>query len=542
MEETLRNRFDSAESAEISVNIPWMTVVGADFFVKFMEENDLYSIASSDVPDDRIAHAFQKSQLPVELVGDLRSVAQQIQTPLAIRSSSLLEDALYRPFAGVYATKMIPNNSPSVDTRFQRLVEAIKFVYASTFFKSAKAYIRSIDEETTAEKMAVIIQKVVGHRRGDRFYPNISGVARSYNYYPVGHARREEGVVDLALGLGKTVVDGGLTWSFCPAYPKAPPPFNSIDHMLKSTQTKFWAVNMGKPPVYDPIRETEYLLESGLSEAYYDDTLRFVASTYVPQSDRIVPGVGHNGPRIIDFAPILALNEIPLNDLVKELLTICEEIVGNEVEIEFALNLDPKGEQPPSFGFLQVRPMVVMNESLEVSSGQVEEGEVLLASKKVLGSGRREDIEDIVYVRMDTFEPKFTPIIANELEKLNNALADERRPYLLIGFGRWGTSDPWRGIPITWDQISWARVIAEVDLPGMEADFSQGSHFFHNLTGFKVSYFSADHAGEHGIDFEWLEEQQEIAGTQYVRHVRTSRPLIVRIDSRGGRGVILRHG
>ncbi|MCP4676769.1 MAG: hypothetical protein GY854_14895 [Deltaproteobacteria bacterium] len=542
IEETLRSKFDAERFLKISVGIPRMTVIAADFFTAFMEQNDLHSIAYSDLPDDRIAHAFLKADLPAELVGDLRSIASQVRVPLAVRSSSLLEDALYRPFAGVYATKMIPNNQPDVDTRYRKLVEAIKFVYASTFFKNAKKYIQSIDEDPRAEKMAVIIQEMVGQQFGDRFYPNLSGVARSFNFYPYGHAQPEDGVVDLALGLGKTVVDGGQVWSYCPTFPKSPPPYNNTCDILKNTQTEFWAVNMGKPPAYDPIRETEYMVQHGLSEADYDSTLRFVASTYKPSSDRIVPGVGSDGPRVIDFAPILVLNDIPLNYLVGELLVACEEALKTDVEIEFAMTFSRDGGLPAQLGFLQVRPMVVSSESMDIPLERLDENDVLVATEKALGNSRREDIEDIVYVRPSTFDTKSTNLIADELEKINSSLGRERRPYLLIGFGRWGTSDPWRGIPVTWDQVSWARVIVEAQIPGVQTDMSQGSHFFHNLTSFKVSYFSFPQRGKHDIDFNWLRSQREITKTSFVRHVRSAHPLSIRVDGRSGRGIILRHG
>ena len=264
---------------DILINIPTLTVITTDYFDLFMKQNDLYDIVFSNKRDDLIAHAFQKADLPVQLVGDLRALVQDVHTPLAIRSSSKLEDAMYEPFASVYATKMIPNNQPGVDLRFKKLVESIKYVYASTFFKGASNYMKATHHNTLDEKMAVIIQEVVGFRYGDRFYPNISGVARSYNFYPTGHAKPEDGVVDLALGLGKAIVDDANAWSYSPAYPKTNPPYNSIGDLLKQTQTEYWAVNMGKPPAYDPIKETEYMLKYNLGDAEYDGTLRYIAST-----------------------------------------------------------------------------------------------------------------------------------------------------------------------------------------------------------------------------------------------------------------------
>ncbi len=542
IEHILRQHFGDRSEREIAVVIPRMFVVGADFFVEFMEQNHLYDIAYSDRSDDRIAHAFLKAHLPPKLVGDLRTVADRSRLPLAIRSSSLLEDALYRPFAGVYATKMVPNNQPGADVRFRKLREAIKFVYASTYFKAAKRYVNSIDEEIASEKMAVIIQDVFGQNLNRRFYPNVSGIARSYNFYPTGHAKATDGVVSLALGLGRTIVDGGRVWTYSPAYPRTPPPFNDVKDMFKQTQTAFWAINMGKPPAYDPIHETEYLTKAGLSDAEYDNTHIFTASTFVPESNRIVPGVGQAGPRIINFARILELNEPPLNELLKELMTACEDAIGAEVEIEFAAVLDNKKGIPAKLGFLQVRPMVVMKGQIDLPPERLSEEDVLVATESALGNHFIDDVHDIVYVCQETFETSHTEPVAIELEAINATLKKDRKPYVLIGFGRFGTSDPWRGIPVRWSQISAVRALVEVELPGMETDLSQGSHFFHNVTAFKVSCFSVPMSSPYKIDWEWLENQTEIQRTRFVRHVRTSSPLTLQIDGANGRGVILKNG
>ena len=370
---------------DLTANIPTLTVVTTEIFDMFMKQNDLYEIACSDTRDDLIAHAFQKAFLPVQLVGDLRALVQQVHTPLAIRSSSMLEDAMFEPFASVYATKMIPNNQPDADTRFRKLIEAIKFVYASTFFKAAGNYMKSTHHATIDEKMAIVIQEVVGTRFGDRFYPHISGVARSYNFYPTGHAKPNDGVVDLAIGLGKAIVDDGKAWSYSPAYPRSNPPYNSINDLLKQTQTEFWAVNMGKPPVYNPIEESEYLARFNLTDSEYDKTLRCLASTYSPQDDRINIGTGIKGPRILDFAPILKTNQLPLNELLKTLLQVCEDTLGSLVEIEFAMTLDQKQCAPANFGFLQVRPMVVSQAEVEVSISDLTDDKALVASESVLG-------------------------------------------------------------------------------------------------------------------------------------------------------------
>lgn len=540
--DVLASRLDPREFPGLTVAIPDLLVLATDVFDAFMAQNDLWPVARGDGSDEEIAHAFQRGRLPVEYVGDLRALIAQTRVPLAVRSSSLLEDAMFEPFAGVYATKMIPNNQPETDARFQRLVEAIKFVYASTFFRGARAYRRATRAPDAEEKMAVVVQEVVGRRFGERFYPHVAGVIRSWNFYPTGAARPEEGVVDLALGLGKTIVDGGRAWTYSPAHPAAAPPFASAAARLKQTQTRFWAVNMGRPPAFDPIRETEYLVEAGLSEAEYDGALDWLVSTYDAESDRLVLGAGRPGPRVVDFAPLLQLDELPLNALVRRLLPACEEAVGQKVEIEFALSLDPRGEDPARFGFLQVRPMVVSQAEVDVADEELGSEAALVASEQVMGNGLVETIRDVVYVRPEAFEAAATRRIAGELEELNRPLAADGRPYLLLGFGRWGSSDPWLGIPVEWSQIAGARAIVEATLPEMNVERSQGSHFFHNITSFQVFYFQVHHAGPHRVDWAWLDGQPAAAQTEHCRRVSLAIPLTVKVDGRTGRGVILRGG
>jgi len=536
----LAAEFDASDET-LMIGVPHLTVLATDVFDAFMERNDLDSIAFSDAPDDRIAHAFQRADLPVEVVGDLRALASTARTPLAVRSSSLLEDALFRPFAGVYETKMTPCNQPDPAQRYQRLLEAIKFVYASTYLSTAQDYIRAAGEDPRREKMAVILQQIVGTRHGDRFYPDLSGVCRSYNYYPVGRGRPEEGVVQLALGLGKSIVDGGLSWSYCPARPRSPPPFGSVGDLLKNTQTRFWAVNLGPAPEYDPIVETEYLVHSDLAAAEYDATLGFVASTYDARSDRLYPGVGRSGPRALNFAPLLEQNRFGFNQVVPRLLAACERALLAAVEIEFALTLPhPAGPDRARFGFLQVRPMVVSQTQVEVSEEELNGSDVLVASISGMGNGTDESIADVVYVRPETFDARHTPAIARALQESNVRLMGEGRPYLLIGFGRFGSSDPWLGIPVNWGQIAGARAIVEAGLPGLFVEPSQGSHFFHNLSSFEVSYLTVPVGALRGIDFEWLDRQAAVSETEFVRHVRLAAPLLLRVDGRTGRGVIRR--
>ncbi len=533
IEEVVKAEFRPADFPQIEFCIPTLATICTDIFDAFMERNRLHEIAFSDLPDERIAHAFQQAELPFEALGPLRSLVSEHHTPLAIRSSSLLEDALYLPFAGVYTTKMTPNNQFSVDDRFNKLVEAIKLVYASTYFKSAKDYIRATQHDTRAEKMAVTIQQVIGKPFGKRFYPEVSGVARSYNYYPMGRARPEEGVVSLALGLGKTVVEGGITWTYSPAYPKVDPPYRAVRELLKQTQTEFWAINLGDPPEYDPINEAEYLLLENIAVAEADSALRYLASTYNAYSDRLTPGVASAGARVLTFAPLLVLEELPFNTFICLLLEICQKALQGPVEIEFAMTLNPH-----RFGFLQVRPMAVFSEEVVIKAGEMHHETVLVASDKVLGHGVRRDIQDIVYVKPETFAFKHTREIVPELARLNRALLADQRPYALIVFGRLGTTDPWLGIPVNWGQVSGAQVVVEATPAHVNVELSQGSHFFHNIISLGVRYFSLPPTSQFQIDWGWLEEQETIAETQFLRHVRVHAPLQVRVDGRRGWGVI----
>ncbi len=538
IKDLLAKRIDAKSFPDVDIDVPTMAVIATDCFDQFIIQNRLAKLPFEEMPDDRIAHAFQKCDLPVELLGDLRALVVQVKTPLAIRSSSLLEDALERPFAGVYATKMIPNNQFDPDLRFRRLVEAVKFVYASTYFREARDYIRTTGTKPGEEKMAAIIQEVVGQRRGDRFYPDISGVARSYNFYAFEPARPEDGVVTLALGLGKTIVDGGVAWTFSPNYPEKPPPFATVQELVKGTQTEFWAVNMGKPPAYDPVSETEYMVHANLADAEADDALSLVASTYDPERDRIVPGIASRGPRILNFSPMLVQEQFPLNDLVKALLTASEKTVKAKVEIEFAITLQGRrGERTRArLGFLQVRSMVVSDQVVDVN---LSDPRAIVASDMVMGNGTADDIEDIVFVRPDKFSPMHTPAIAQQLESVNRELQQRHRPYLLIGFGRWGSSHPSLGIPVDWSQISGARAIVEATLPEMNVELSQGSHFFHNLSSFRASYFMVQYGRRPGINWDWLNRQPVVRETEFIRHARPTGRLSVRVDGRTAKGVIL---
>lgn len=531
--QVLHSVMDGNDFKGVSIDIPAMTVICTDVFDTFLAINDLEQIARSDMPDDRIAHAFMKAELPFDVLGDLRALIEQARTPLAIRSSSLLEDEMQEPFAGIYKTKMIPNDQYDPDIRFRQLVEAIKLVYASTFAKAAKEYRKMTGHEEDDEKMAVIVQKVVGKRYHDRFYPELSGVARSYNFYPMNPAKPEDGVVDLALGLGKTIVDGGVAWSYSPAYPKAEPPFGSVENLLKETQTEFWAVNMGNNVSYDPTRETEYLVHENLIAAEKDGSLRYLASTYNSFSRRLTPGIGFKGARALTFAPLLVLKEVPINDLIVTMLSICENELHSDVEIEFAMTFNP-----PRLSFLQVRPMIVRKDYVQLSDDEFFGDSVLIASENALGNGIDDTITDIVYIKPDNFDLGKTKTIIPELESINSKLLDMNAPYLLISFGRLGTADPWLGIPVNWGQICGAKVIVEATQEKIRVDLSQGSHFFHNIINLGVKIFSIPFSSQFKIDWEWLDKQEIVEESHFVRHAKLQAPLLVKVDGRRGRGVI----
>jgi hypothetical protein len=534
--EALRSELDLSKFSNISIDIPPLAVIRSEVFDHFMQRNHLYEVAYSDLPDDRIAHEFQKAELPFEVLGDLRAIVNQAHTPLAVRSSSILEDAMREPFAGIYATKMIPNNRYDADIRFRQLIEAIKFVYASTYTRNAKNYRKAIGHSDADEKMAVIIQEVAGKRYFDHFYPELSGVGRSYNYYPMKPARPQDGVVHLALGLGKIIVDGGVSWIYSPAYPKVEPPFGSVNKVLKETQNEFWAVNMGDLIDYDPTKETEYLSLDNITTAEKDNSLRYLASTYNSISNRLSIGIGFKGPRVLTFAPLLVLEELPFNDLIVSLLSICEKALGAPVEIEFAMTFNPH-----RFSFLQVRTMIVPIDEVVVSEEELNSEDLLISSTTVLGNGIVDDITDIVFVNPDTFGLEHTRKVVPELAEINQKLLNSSCPYLLIALGRLGTTDPWLGIPTNWGQISGAKVIVEASQKNVRIELSQGSHYFHNIINLGIKHFSLPFADRSRIDWSWLKSQPIIEDMKFVRHVRLQRPLHVKVDGMNGRGVIYKY-
>jgi len=531
----LRSELDLQEFPQITIDIPSLAVICTGVFDTFMARNHLHEIAASDLADNRIAYEFQKAELPFEVLGDLRAIVDQVHMPLAIRSSSLLEDSMHEPFAGIYATKMIPNTRFDPDVRFRQLVEAIKFVYASTFMSVAKNYRKAIGHRDEDEKMAVIIQEMVGKRYYNHFYPELSGVGRSYNYYPMQPARPQDGVISLALGLGKFIVDGGNAWSYSPAHPKVEPPFGSVDRLMKDSQTQFWVVNMGDALEYDPTRETEYLLLENITTADKEGSLRYLASTYMPHSGRLSIGTGFKGPRALTFAPLLVLEELPFNPLITKLMDICEQALEAPVEIEFAMTFNPH-----RFGFLQVRTMVVPSDEVRIADEELQSHNALIASTTVLGNGIDESIQDIVYIKPQDFELRHTRAVVPEFIRLNKKLQALGRPYLLVALGRLGTTDPWLGVPINWGQISGAKVIVEATQGNVKVELSQGSHYFHNIINLGIKYFMLPPSNHFVIDWDWLAQQPAEEELSFVRHVHLAKPLHVKVDGLNSRGVILK--
>ncbi len=536
--DTVVRRMRPERYGGLRVDVPRAVVLGADLFEKFLDRNGLRDPASTaGLADDRIAHRFLRGEFPVEWAGDLTALAASTHAPLAVRSSGVLEDDADRPFAGVYATKMTANHQPEPSQRFGRLVEAIKFVYASTRFREAREYAEAAGEERP-ESMAVVLQEVVGRAIEGRWYPDVSGVARSRNLFPAPGARREDGIVHLALGLGKTIVDGGACWSFSPARPQSPPPFGTTRELLKGTQRRFWAIRMRAPATYDPTREDEWLELHDLAVAELDGTLERVASTWQADRDRLVTGLSGQGPRAITFAPLLGPGGTPLAPLVRDLLAVCEDATGGEVEIEFAATFARQDAGAGRVGLLQDRPLATAAEVVEIAAADLAGPGVLVASTRAIGNARRDDLTDVVYLVPERFDPAASRSIAADVRAINGRLRAEGRRCVLIGFGRWGSADPWLGVPVDWSSIAQAAVVVEVDRGDRAVEPSQGSHFFHNLTAFQVSYLTVGRDAHPPVDWEALARAPEVGTQGAVRWVRFPRPFDVRVDGRTGRAVV----
>jgi CheY-like chemotaxis protein len=539
----LRTRRISRRFPGVRISVPPAVVIATDMFDQFLAENNLGDFALHCDDDSEIQQRFLDAPLPIPLQENLKAYLEEVRYPVAVRSSSLLEDSQYQPFTGVYETFMLGNQQPDLQARLDELSEAIKLVYASTFSQHTKAYVRATPYRLEEEKMAVILQQVVGTIHGQRFYPDFSGVVRSHNFYPVEPATFSDGIAAVALGLGRTVVDGGKCLMFCPRYPRNLLQFSSVDDILANTQNEFCALALDGVPrgqVPGHLREVRF----GLDVAEADGTLHAVASTYSAENDAVYDGLSRPGPRIVTFAPMLKHGIFPLAAILELLVRAGEDALGNPVEIEFAVRLPrpaDSAEEPAEFGFLQIRPLTLARGHEDLSVADVDSSQLVCKSTKVLGNGRIENLHDIVVVDSHRFERSRSQEVARAVAHFNATLSADNCPYLLIGVGRWGSNDPWLGIPVEWDEISGARAIVEAGFRDFRVTPSQGSHFFQNLTAFQVGYFTVNpDAGEGSVDWQWLAEQPAVEEQGCVRHLRFEEPLRVVMNSRTSQGVIFK--
>ena len=550
---TMVQRHPKLEHEGFSVNIPKTVVVSTDIFDEFMESNQLYPIALSDAPDNDILQAFLKAKLPQSVREDLASLLEVVHGPIAVRSSSMLEDSHYQPFAGVYATYMIPKPE-NRQTMWQLLSSAIKAVYASVFYKDSKAYLSATQNLIDQEKMAVVLQEVVGHPvtvqasgKGDPpqslFFPALSGVARSLNFYPIGHERPEDGIAQLALGLGKTVVDGGQALRFSPRHPHHILQLSSPEYALRETQRKFHALDLTHIPTQFSVDDAFNLLSLPVAAACRHRPLRHLYSTYDAASDVLRPGLHEGGRPIVSFDAILQSEKFPVAATIDRLLTIGSEEMGRPVEMEFAMNIapGPDGKDEAAFYLLQIRPIVDSKEEVHQDVDTLPPSSLLLRTHQMLGNGTSNDVLDIVFVRPETFNAAHTPEMVEELSAINRNFPSGSAGYVLMGPGRWGSSDPWLGIPVKWSHISKARAIVETPMEHRSVEPSQGTHFFQNLTSFGVGYFtlSMPHPADH-LDQAWLNARHAVCETPHFRHIRLEKPLLILMDGRHGKGAIVK--
>ena len=526
----------------ISIRTPMTFVVCTDAYEEFLTLNDLQRFAIETEEDAEIGSAFAAAALPEDIEVHLRKIVERVDMPLAVRSSSVLEDSQNLPFAGLYATYMLPNNHPDTEVRLRQLADAVKLVYASVFYQAPKEYVRNTYYRIEEEKMAVIVQELAGEQHGDIFYPVVSGVGQSHNFYPTDPIKPSDGLAHVALGLGKTIVDGENIYRFSPRFPKRPPPYSSTGEFLKMSQSHFYALDLSDSEVTVEPDEGFSLRRLDLKQAEEDGTLFYVAGTFSRHDGRIRNTLAVDGPRVVTFANILKNRIVPLPEILVDLMELGKASFGTDVEIEFALNVrGTREESEAQFYFLQIRPMVVGRETVEVSTADVDTDHILAASDQAMGNGLFEEIYDLVYVDPDRFDVGRSVEVAREVGQINKKLAAEGRRCILIGFGRWGTSDRWLGIPVDWGQISTAQVIVESDLGDFRVDPSQGSHFFHNLISLRLGYFHIRGGrNEEYILWDWIRELPVEEETHFVRHVHLEAPLTAKIDGRSSRGVILK--
>ena len=524
----------------VRVTIPKTIVLGTDIFDQFMEENNLHEISISELSDDEILTRFLGAKLPFRIKEDLYTLITFVKNPLAIRSSSLLEDSYYQPFAGIYSTYMIPNMVSDEKRMLSMLCEAIKSVYASAFFKDSRSYMAATANVIDEEKMAIVLQAVVGRRYANRFYPIFSGVARSINFYPMEPETTEDGIANIALGLGKYIVDGGMTLRFSPKYPKKVLQTSTPELAMRETQRKFYALDLMADSFKPCIDDAVNLLDLRISEAEKDKSIRYVASTYDYQSKMLRDGI-QEGKKLVTFSAILNHNVFPLAEILQEVLETGQREMGKPIEIEFAVDMSPNKDEPHTFNLLQIRPIVDNDETVDVDINDIEISDTIMSSESALGNGYVKDIQDLIYVKPDSFDSARTHEIAECIGKVNDQFLKEGKNYILIGPGRWGSADQHLGIPVKWPQISAARLIVESGLEDYRIDPSQGTHFFQNLTSFRVGYFTINPFIKDGTyDIDYLSGQKAVYEDEFIRHIRFPKPVVIAIDGKKNRGVVLK--
>lgn len=529
---TLIHNFDfSGIVPNIRIRAPKTCIVGTDEFERFLDRNKLADKILNERDHEVIKKWFFAGTFSDVFVKRMRKVLKSIEKPIAIRSSGLFEDSRLQPFAGIFETYLLPNNHPDFDVRLNQALDAIKLVYASVYSKTARGYVEAIHYKIEEEKMAVVIQEVVGEQYGDYFYPHISGVAQSYNYYPFAHMKPEEGFAVAALGLGKYVVEGEKAYRFSPKYPDTD--INSPRDQYLNSQMYFYAVDLSKRDIDLMEGDTAGLARLEIDVAEEHGTLKHLASVYDLEQETINPGLGRPGPRIVNFANVLKYNYAPMAKTIEVVLDIVKEALGSPVEIEFAIDLNKDSSYRSSFFVLQIKPLIGNASDYTIDLDAVDRPNLILYSEKGMGNGVIDDVCDLIYVDREVFDKSMTEKMAEEIEVLNKQMAAEERKYILIGPGRWGTRDRWIGIPVQWAQISNARIIVETSLEGFPLDASSGSHFFHNVTSMNVGYFSVvEGIGKNFIDWEMLNSMEEINRTTYFRHIRLQKPFVIKMDGR----------
>ncbi|MBT3181993.1 MAG: hypothetical protein HN337_05730 [Deltaproteobacteria bacterium] len=526
--------------SKYNIYVPQTAALGTEVFDRFLEKNHLYKIAMEEKTDSVIASAFLEAELGTKLVGELAAFLKKITQPLAIRSSSLSEDSLSQPFAGLYATYLIPNNQTNFEERLRQFLSAIKLVYASTFFSNPKAYMEANGIAVESEKMAVIIQQVAGHAHGHYFYPDIAGVAQSYNFFPVGYLKPEDGVSQLVMGLGTTAMRGEKALRFSPKYPNILPQYSKTKDILMNSQRMFDAIDLHRADRALSTNEHGTLASLELKRAEKNGPLPRLGAVYSPEDDVIYEGTLRDGQRILTFKRILSGSEYPIPKIIESVLEIGSSGMGCPVEVEYAANLSKDGS-PASFAFLQIRPLVTGEEAEEVCIDRTDDKRCLLLSNKAMGNGLFDNIKHLIFVKREDFDIKKTSEIAAEIGKLNTTMISKGLNYILIGFGRWGTANPLLGIPVSYSQISHAKVICEISTEELNVEPSQGTHFFHNIASCRIGYISIDMTDKQNkLDWEWLNSQKVVKELDYVKMIKLRKPLITKIDGRSGSGVILK--